>query len=248
MLGNMILSLRRLLLPALVGCLLPVFVAGCGGAGSGGESADARHTPAPTPMATQFPEGNRLRIPSIGVFAPMVLSTVPRNGQLADPNSPDEILYFDFRESGLANFGGQPGQGTLVLTGKLDEGTQPCKGGTVPPPCPGVGWDFRRLSTGARVEVYWEKQRYVYTVVSVCYFDRSRPSRDFEQIVTTHMNPTLILMTAGGNFDRATRSYSHTVFVRGALEGATIPPNCPPGMGVAPTPAPTPPPSPTPPR
>jgi hypothetical protein len=167
-------------------------------------------SPAPTPTPFPIPDDDRLRIPSIDVFAPLTLKIVPRSGQLPEPETPDDVVVYDFRE--LPGLGGMPGEGTLVLYGQVDSGRKPCKNGTVPPPCAAVGFYFNNLEPGAKVEVYWEKQRYVYTVVSTCSFETTAPN--LTNVMTRQPSPSLILLTETGDFSLTTRRYSHMLEVQ----------------------------------
>jgi LPXTG-site transpeptidase (sortase) family protein len=63
--------------------------------------------------------GERLVIPSIGVDAPLSAKVVGSDGQMPNPNGPEDVAYYDF--SDWPNMGGTPGKGgNVVLAGHVD--------------------------------------------------------------------------------------------------------------------------------
>ncbi len=173
--------------------------------------------PTPTPLP---PEGNRIRIPRIGVDAPLKLSTLDASGVLQEPDTPDDVLVYDF--SKYAGVGGWFDGGNLVLAGYA-RSEKPCNGGRMPPPCAGVFYSINQLVPGDRIQVWWDKQEYVYTVVSTCTVDAAK---NFEPIVKYTDVPAITLITGAGDED-ATLGSTQRLVVRGEQKQGTLSSDCP---------------------
>ena len=64
-------------------------------------------------------DGVRLLIPSIGVDAPFSDKVVPASGVMPNPNSWDDVAYYDFSQ--FPGLGGLPGKGgNIVIAGHVD--------------------------------------------------------------------------------------------------------------------------------
>ena len=198
------------------------------------EATEGASTPTPTPTLPPVTD-NRIRIPVIDVDAPLTFKPVSPQGQLPNPDGPDDATLYDFGDS-FPDFGGLPGAGNAVLFGNPDSGSQSCKDGTEPPPCEGVFWNLNRVTTGDQVAVDWDGERFLYNVVSLCSIPRTE---QFDEIYMTNDTPTLTLVTAGGDFDFDNLRYSHIIFVRAEAEEGAIEPSCPDGSTRPPIPGPT---------
>ena len=114
---------------------------------------------------------------------------------MANPDGADDVAFYDF--SAWPTLGGDPGRGNTVITGRIDH-NEPCKGGTIPPPCQAVFWDLRFLAPGDAIQIFWNQQEFQYTVGPSCIIEAS--ARDFEKVVATTKDETLTLITGAGDF------------------------------------------------
>jgi hypothetical protein len=184
-----------------------------------------------------IPSDNRIRIPKIGVDAPLTLKVVASNGQLPRTDGPDDVAIYDL--SPFPGLGGMPGRGNNIFSGDPDSGTRSCSNGTVPPPCKAVFFDLRRLARGDEIQVFWERQAFIYRVVANCWVERT--GQEVDVLYATTEKEIATLITAGGPFVRG--SYTYDLYVRAERIPGSISPDCPAG---SPTPPPTPAPTPRP--
>jgi LPXTG-site transpeptidase (sortase) family protein len=181
---------------------------------SAGPAADASISPgdvagptvAGTAAAAPFSaaRGDRLRIPKLGVDAALAVKVVGRDGQMPNPDTPDEVAWYDF--SGWPGLGGVPGvSGNSVFSGHVDSGRLPCKNGAVPPPCRAIFWDLRKLEQGDEVvvQVGGQSLRYVVEWNRVM----NAAAAPWDEIVAATAQQSLTLITCSGNFDSASRQY-----------------------------------------
>jgi LPXTG-site transpeptidase (sortase) family protein len=151
-------------------------------------------------------EGDRLVISKFNVNAPLSFKTVGLDGQMPNPNGPDDVVYYNF--SAWPGKGGAPGKGgNTVLSGHVDSGLKACKNGTVPPPCEAVFWDINRLRIGDEIEVHLSGVIHRYRVTS----NQPVPAATgpWDQIVSATVEETITLITCGGDFNRETREYNN---------------------------------------
>jgi len=202
----------------------------CGGANPSSSNEEASSPPAQRSSPTMsIPEDNRIRIPKIGVDAPLSLKVVDAGGRLPEPDGTDDIAIYDFSGFSMPGFGGLPGSGNAVLSGRPDSGTLPCQNGTVPPPCKAVLFDLVKLVPGDEIFVFWEKRQFEYRVASACWLERIL---SLDDPYRTTDEQALTILTAGGTF--ANGGYSHNLFVRAESTAGSFPPGCPYGS-TAPT-------------
>jgi LPXTG-site transpeptidase (sortase) family protein len=96
-----------------------------------------------TPARGEF-QGDRLIIEKIGVDAPFTVKVVPPppTGQMANPNGPEDVAYYDF--SAWEGLGGLPNAGgNVVMAGHVDY----IDYGQA------VFWDLDKLVVGDRVQI-----------------------------------------------------------------------------------------------
>lgn len=163
---------------------------------------------APVPGA----EGDRLVISRFGINAPLTYKVVGPDGVMPNPNGPDDVAFYDF--SAWPGLGGFPGQGgNVVLAGHVDSGRVACRNGTVPPPCQAVFWEVPNLRVGDEIEVVVRGTTYRYRVTS----NQSvhAVNADWNKIVSSTQQETITLITCIGEFNSATREYSHRQVVVG---------------------------------
>ena len=161
-------------------------------------------------------QGDRFIIAQFGVDAPLTYRRVGRDGQMPNPDGPDDVSYYDFTE--WPGMGGGPGKGgNSVYAGHVDSGAKACKNGTIPPPCQAVLWDLNRLRLGDEIQVLLGGQRYKYRVTS--NQPVSAENGPWDKIVTATAEETLTVITCGGDFNRETRSYSNRQVVTAVRQG-----------------------------
>jgi hypothetical protein len=136
-----------------------------------------------------------VRVAALGVDAPVVRETVDRGGALTLPEDPRTIGWW--------GAGAAPGAplGTVVLAGHVDTEQQGA----------GALFPLARAPLGARVVVSGRDGDATYVVQARRRFAKGDlPWRDlFGQDVEAR----LLLVTCGGDFDRATRHYTDNVVV-----------------------------------
>jgi sortase (surface protein transpeptidase) len=138
----------------------------------------------------------RVRLPSIGVDAPVVAVGVDARGEMEVP--------LDVRTAGWYRFGPAPGDaaGSSVLSGHVDDREQG----------PGAFYRLADLAPGDPVQVVAASGRALdFRVRDV----RSLPKVGLpvDELFARDGPPRLTLVTCGGPFDRATRSYVDNVVV-----------------------------------
>lgn len=141
----------------------------------------------------QSQEPLRLLVPDIGVDHEVVDVGLAADGQMDVPDDADSVAWYG---SGPA-----PGDaGAAVLAGHVDFGGRR-----------GVFWRLDELQEGHRITVTVEAQEREFRVVSTQRYDKDDlPVRD---VFRTTGAPRLVLITCGGSFDRAHRSYRDNVVV-----------------------------------
>lgn len=175
--------------PRDIGTIPPVTAAPAIPAGPSAAGPASSRTTAPFVPA-------RLRVPRIGIDAPVVPVVVRPDGLLAVPADVRTVGWWSAGAPAAAP------SGTVVLAGHVDSARQG----------PGAFFGIRALEPGDRVILSSASGRTTaYTVAARRQypknalpagqlFDQDRPSR-------------LVLVTCGGSFDRATRHYSDNVVV-----------------------------------
>lgn len=149
--------------------------------------------PSPTPVTSPAPPV-RLRIPSIGVDAPVVRLGILPSGVMDSPATPTDVGWYDFT--------GKPGAGgNAVLSGHVDfYGYGPA-----------VFWRLRELQRGDRIEVeLLDGLRIEYEVTATTLTPVEELRMD--AILAPTARETVTLITCGGTF--ADGSYSHRLVVR----------------------------------
>jgi LPXTG-site transpeptidase (sortase) family protein len=166
----------------------------------------------PTPTAivdqniTSVGAGDRFVISKFGVNAPLSYKVVGPDGQMPNPDGPDDVAYYNF--SAWPGKGGAPGKGgNAVFAGHVDSGSKACKGGTKPPPCEAVLWDLNQLKVGDEIEVQLSGVSYKYSVTS--NQPVSANNAPWDTIVGTTANESITIITCGGDFNRDTHEYNN---------------------------------------
>lgn len=149
---------------------------------------------ASTAAAAEKPAPVRLRIPAIGVRAPVIALRLDAKGRLIAPKR--------FDVAGWNKSGPEPGEpGVAVIAGHVDSRTGPA-----------VFYRLRRLRKGAKIHVdHAGGGTTTFTVTRTARYPKSRiPDRE---VYGTAKGVQLRLITCGGTFDRKRRSYRDNVVV-----------------------------------
>lgn len=156
-------------------------------------------TPSPTASATplEFPDGlepARVRIPAIGVDASVIELGQQDDGTLETPE--------DFSETGWWQGGPRPGQlGAAVIAGHVDSTSGPA-----------VFYDLRNLRQGDEIVVEGVDGGTVTFTVDHLE-QHAKDEFPTSAVYGYTRDPTLRLVTCGGQFDRSLRSYTDNIVV-----------------------------------
>jgi sortase (surface protein transpeptidase) len=158
-------------------------------------------TSAPTTTTTLPAAPNRLRIPAIGVDAPIVPVGLNPDGSMEIPGATEVGWY----EPGV-----RPGAptGSAVLAAHVDYAG-----------AKGAFYDLRSLPDGAEVLVTTPEGTTLRFVVDT-RFQVDKDELPGPELFRSTGAPTLTLITCGGGFDRSARSYEDNIVVRAAPAGA----------------------------
>lgn len=156
-------------------------------------------TTRPAPTTTPPPVGvrpDRLRIPVLGVDAPVVPVGLEPDGSMELPGASEAGWY---QPTGVL-----PGSstGSAVLAAHVDHRGRR-----------GVFFDLRALPEGAEVFVSGPDGRERRFVVDT-RFQVDKDALPAEELFRTTGPPTLTLITCGGTFDRSVRHYRDNIVVR----------------------------------
>ena len=133
--------------------------------------------------------GERLIIPKIGVDAPLSFKVVGADGQMPNPNSWDDVAYYDFSQWPLK--GGLPGKGgNVILAGHVDY----IRHG------PAVFWRLHELEAGDVVTVRMTDGSEVSYKIE---FNKvlEPDGADWTGIVAATADESITLITCGGVFE-----------------------------------------------
>ncbi len=138
----------------------------------------------------------RVRVPRVGIDAPVDIKTVDDSGAMQDPEGPVDVAWYDFSA--------QPGTvGNIVMAGHVDYHDYG----------PAVFWRLRDLKPGDRIEVALaDGETFVYEVATLDYYPvASAPVND---IIGATSYEALTMITCGGSFDRSQLEYNQRLVVR----------------------------------
>ncbi|WP_067461351.1 class F sortase [Actinomadura macra] len=190
----------------LIGAALVLFGLARGGppdVPGGGPSGTSSVTRAAAPMARSSPV--RIRIPAIGVDAPVLSLGLNADGTVQEPSLKQPWL------TSWYNGGAAPGErGPAAFYGHVDSRASG----------PAVFYELGHLKRGARVEVLRQDGRTaIFQITSIEQVPKSRfPT---ERVYGRTSDPTIRVMTCGGEFDPVKRSYKDNIIAYGVLTGST---------------------------
>jgi sortase (surface protein transpeptidase) len=152
----------------------------------------------------------RLRIPAIGVDAPIGVRVVGEDGQMADPTGPSDVVWYDFQN--MPGFGGVPGTGhNAIFAAHVDRAAYLDYAG-VNYIGPGVFYSLSDLDPGDLIELEIGGETLYYMVAW-----RQNVSTDAEwgDYMTSEVDyDSITLITCGGAFDAETHGYTKRTLVR----------------------------------
>ena len=133
--------------------------------------------------------GTRLVIPKIGVDAKFSIKEVGTDGQMPNPDGPEDVAYYDFAQ--WPGLGGVPGKGgNVVLAGHVDY----IRYG------PAVFWRLHELEVGDTVEIQQaDGTKATYKIEFNKQIDAS--AADWTPIVQATADESITLITCGGQFE-----------------------------------------------
>lgn len=132
--------------------------------------------------------GDRIIIPKAGVDAPFSYKVVPTGGQMPNPNSWDDVAYYDFVN--WPGMGGLPGKGgNVVVAGHVDYINHG----------PAVFWDLDKLEVGDRVQIRLTDGTVIeYAIEFNKHIEADKA--DWTAIVAGTADESITLITCEGQF------------------------------------------------
>lgn len=154
----------------------------------------------------------RMRIPSAGVDAPIGQRHVGKDGVMANPTGPDDVVLYDF--SAWPGLGGWPGAGgNAVFAGHVDRAAH-LDYANVDYLGPGVFFGLDQVKVGDAISLDIEGKSLKYKVVS----SKEVPadSSDWSSVFTADpkMGDMITIVTCGGDFNRTDHVYTKRLVVR----------------------------------
>jgi len=153
----------------------------------------------------------RLRIPALGIDAPVGARSVGSDGQMSVPAGPADTVWYDM--SAWPSLGGAPGGGqNAILSGHVDYADLVPYAGVL---YNGVGVfvSINQLSPGDIIEVDYRGETLRYAVDWRQEVDAA--SGNWNDIFSANTGrDSLTLVTCGGEFDFTSREYVHRTVVR----------------------------------
>ena len=153
----------------------------------------------------------RLRVPALGIDAPLGARSVGGDGQMPNPVGPSDVIWYDF--TGWEGFGGEIGGGNnAVFSGHVDYAAHVTYAG-VDFRGRGVFFSLSLLSPGDVIEVESGGQTVRYAVSWRRHVDAV--DGDWQEILGSDVPvDSITLITCGGEFNFESRSYVDRVVVR----------------------------------
>ncbi len=132
--------------------------------------------------------GTRLVIPKIGVTAPFTVKPVGTDGQMPNPNGPEDVVYYDFSQ--WPGLGGVPGKGgNVVLAGHVDYINYG----------PAVFWRLHELEVGDTIDIeLGDGSKASYKIEFNKQIEAA--AADWTPIVEATADESITLITCGGEF------------------------------------------------
>jgi sortase (surface protein transpeptidase) len=157
--------------------------------------ADRTAAQEPVPAATEaVPAPTRLRIPTLGVDAPLDAVGLEADGGM---EIPDDVGRVGWYEPGVA-----PGEeGSAVLSGHVDSRTQG----------PGVLFELRTIDVDDEVVIETDEGEQRWRVVGRTRYGKQ--ALPVDELFSWEGPPRLVIITCGGDFDPEAGAYEENVVV-----------------------------------
>jgi LPXTG-site transpeptidase (sortase) family protein len=133
--------------------------------------------------------GTRLVVPSVGIDAPFSYKVVGSDGQMPNPDGPEDVSYYDFSQ--WPGLGGLPGKGgNIVVAGHVDYINYG----------PAVFWRLHELEPGDMVTIQMADGSSVNYKIE---FNKQIEvgDADWSGIVDATADESITLITCGGEFE-----------------------------------------------
>ncbi len=146
--------------------------------------------------------GDRIIIPKAGVDAPFSYKVVPLGGKMPNPDSWNDVAFYDFVN--WPGMGGLPGKGgNVVVAGHVDYINHG----------PAVFWDLDKLAVGDRVQIRLTDGTVIeYAIEFNKHIDAAKA--DWEAIVSGTADESITLITCVGQFSAGQYSDRQIVWGR----------------------------------
>jgi LPXTG-site transpeptidase (sortase) family protein len=149
--------------------------------------------------------GQRLVIPSIGVDAPFTVKEVGTDGQMPNPNGPEDVAWYDFSQ--WPGLGGLPladgDGGNVVLAGHVDYINYG----------PAVFWRLDELKTGDEIQIVMaDGTMATYAVEFSKVVDPG--AADWSNLVAATADESVTLITCTGEFEAGHYTNRHIIWGR----------------------------------
>ena len=153
----------------------------------------------------------RMRVPALGIDAPLGVRLVGGDGQMPNPAGPSDVIWYDFSEwEGIG--GAIGGGGNAVFSGHVDYAARVPYAG-VDYRGRGVFFSLSLLSPGDVIEVESAGQTIRYAVSWRQTVDAE--ATDWGEMLSADVAvDSITLITCGGEFDFDSRSYVDRVVIR----------------------------------
>jgi len=154
----------------------------------------------------------RLRVPVLGVDAPLSMQNVGSDGAMPNPLGPSDVVWYDF--ASWEGYGGAIGDGAnAILSGHVDYAGFVAWAG-VEFRGPGVFFSLDLLSPGDIVEVEVNGELLQYAVQWQRQVEATDSAAWTELLSANVEVDSLTIITCGGQFNSAARAYLDRVVVR----------------------------------
>lgn len=153
----------------------------------------------------------RMRIPAIGVDAPIGVRVVGPDGQMADPTGPSDVVWYDFQN--FPGFGGVPGAGNnAIFAGHVDRAAYLDYAG-VNYIGAGIFYSLSDLDPGDIIELTIGDTTLQYMVAWKQNVDATEAQ--WADLMSSDVGiDSITLITCGGQFDAETHGYTKRTLVR----------------------------------
>jgi|SRR3989344_894294 len=154
---------------------------------------------------------NHLNIKDVGINAPISFKKVGPDGNMPMPNSPDDVVCYDF--SAFPGLGGKVGEyGNAIFSGHVDSGFDYCDYGKIPPPCMAVLWNLDKLTKGNEINVFFDNKKFVYKIISNRIIIPQ--GKAWNNVLKSTRNEIITVFTCAGEFNSEKYSYNKRQVVR----------------------------------